>query len=145
MARLIDGYAEGIIQKQEFEPRITRLRQRLVDLEQQEQRISEEETGLAELQEAMGRLEDFAEKVKGNLAEADWAMRRDLIRMLVKRVEIAKEEVRVVFRTLPDTIQAENRENSLLHCRRRICPLILQHAGTDAAGGTERAPGLRAA
>ena len=65
-------------------------------------------------------MEDFAEKVKGNLAEADWAMRRDLIRMLVKRVEIAKEEVRVVFRTLPDPIQDENREKSLLHCRRRI-------------------------
>jgi len=126
MARLIDGYAEGIIQKPEFEPRITRLRQRLADLEQQEQRISEEETGLAELQEAMGRLEDFAEKVKGNLAEADWAMRRDLIRMLVKRVEIAKEEVRVVFRTLPDSIQDENREKSLLHCRRRSFTVVGQ-------------------
>ena len=28
MARLIDGYAEGFVQKAEFEPRITRLRQR---------------------------------------------------------------------------------------------------------------------
>ena len=34
LARLIDSYAEGLIDKQEFEPRITRLRQRLTALEQ---------------------------------------------------------------------------------------------------------------
>jgi site-specific DNA recombinase len=127
MARLIDGYAEGIIQKPEFEPRIARLRQRLTDLEQQEQRIGEEETGLVELQQAIGRLEEFAEKVKGNLAEADWSMRRDLIRMLVKRVEIAKEEIRVVFRTLPDANPADIREKSLQLCRRSNLPAAGEH------------------
>jgi len=119
MARLIDGYTEGIIQKQEFEPRIARLRQRLTELEQQEQRISEEDAGAAELQVAIERLEEFAEKVKGNLAEADWAMRRDLIRMLVKRVEIAKDEVRIVFRTFPDPSPGDIHEKSLQLCRKR--------------------------
>ena len=40
MARLIDSYAEGFVQKAEFEPRITRLRQRLLELEQQAQQDS---------------------------------------------------------------------------------------------------------
>jgi site-specific DNA recombinase len=130
MARLIDSYAEGMIQKQEFEPRIARLRQRLTDLEQQKQRIGEEETGLVDLQVAIDRLEEFAEKVKGNLAEADWAMRRDLIRMLVKRVEIANEEVRVVFRILPDSNPEGIHEKSLQHCTRRVRTLTPQNAGT---------------
>jgi len=119
IARLIDGYTEGIIQKQEFEPRIARLRQRLTDLEQQEQQIGDEKAGVADLQVAIGRLEEFAEKVKGNLADADWTMRRDLIRMLVKRVEIAKEEVRVIFRTFPDPNPDEIHEKSLQLCRKR--------------------------
>jgi site-specific DNA recombinase len=130
MARLIDGYTEGIIQKQEFEPRLARLRQRLTQLEQQGQRISEENAGAAELQVAIERLEEFAEKVKGNLAEADWAMRRDLIRMLVKRVEIAKDEVRIVFRTFPDPNPGDIHEKSLQLCRKRLVAITFQyHAG----------------
>ena len=35
LARLIDSYAEGLLEKHEFEPRITRLRQRLTQLEEQ--------------------------------------------------------------------------------------------------------------
>jgi site-specific DNA recombinase len=117
IARLIDGYAEGFIQKQEFEPRITRLRQRLVELEEQAQRIAEEETSLVELQRVIGRLEEFAEKVKDHLAEADWSMRRELIRTLVKRVEVGKEEVKVIFRTPPDSVSPEPDVKSLQLCR----------------------------
>ena len=35
VARLIDSYAEGLIDKGEFEPRVTRLRQRLARREEQ--------------------------------------------------------------------------------------------------------------
>src|SRR5262245_36263924 len=35
LARLIDSYAEGLIDKQEFEPRVTRLRQRIAHVEAQ--------------------------------------------------------------------------------------------------------------
>src|SRR5262249_34338608 len=42
LARLIDSYAEGLIDKQEFEPRITRLRQRLTALEEQAQQLQDE-------------------------------------------------------------------------------------------------------
>ena len=102
MARLIDSYAEGFLQKAEFEPRITRLRQRLWDLEQQAQKIQDQENLKAELQTAIRRLEEFGEQVKVNLADADWQTQRELIRMLVKRVEIGKEEIKVVFRIPPD-------------------------------------------
>ncbi len=41
IARLIDGYAEGLIDKQEFEPRVTRMRERMQHLEEQAQRLKE--------------------------------------------------------------------------------------------------------
>jgi len=120
MARLIDGYAEGFVQKAEFEPRITRLRQRLLELEQQAQEIQDREHLQAELQIAINRLEEFGEQVRENLTEADWHMRRELIRMLVKRVEIGKEEIKIVFRIPPDTNASGGAiGDSLQHCWKR--------------------------
>src|SRR5262244_798585 len=44
LARLIDSYAEGLIDKSEFEPRITRLRQRIAHIEAQCEALASEET-----------------------------------------------------------------------------------------------------
>jgi site-specific DNA recombinase len=98
LARLIDSYAEGLMDKQECEPRITRLRQRLTALEEQAQQLRDEATLATELRLIIGRLEDFATRVHNGLEEADWTSKRELIRALVKRVEVAQDEVNVVFR-----------------------------------------------
>jgi len=127
IARLIDSYTEGFVQKSEFEPRITRLRLRLVELEKQSQQIQDQRNLQAELQTAISRLEDFGEKVKDNLAEAGWQMQRELIRMLVKRVEIGKEEVKVVFRIPPDLNESDPGEKSLQHCWKRIVSAAIQY------------------
>ena len=42
LARLIDSYAEGLIDKQEFEPRVTRMRTRLQHLEAQVKHLKAE-------------------------------------------------------------------------------------------------------
>ncbi|MBO0783809.1 MAG: hypothetical protein J2P37_33800 [Ktedonobacteraceae bacterium] len=54
-----------------------------------------------ELTLILGRLDEFAARVKNGLHEADWLTRREIIRALVKRVEIDQEQVRVVFRVNP--------------------------------------------
>jgi site-specific DNA recombinase len=101
LARLIDSYAEGLIDKQEFEPRVTRMRERLHHLEEQLQRLKEEAEGEEELRLILGRLETFAAKVKDGLRAADFQTCREIIRALVKRVEIDEQEIRVVFRVSP--------------------------------------------
>ena len=98
LARLIDSYAEGLIEKQEFEPRITRLRQRIEHLEEQCQQLTDEAALEAELRLIIGRLEDFATKVHEGLEEIDWSRKREIIRALVKHVEVAHDQVHVVFR-----------------------------------------------
>ncbi len=66
----------------------------------------------------IGRLQEFAERVKTGLAEADWSTRREIIRALVKRVEVGAEEVRVVYRVNLAPF-AEGPEGGLLpDCRR---------------------------
>ena len=116
LARLIDSYAEGLIEKAEFEPRISRLRERIAALEEQARHLAQAEALQEDLRVIIGRLEEFAASVKGGLAQADWATRRELIRALVKRVEIGHDEVNVVFRVSPDPFVERPDKGVLQHC-----------------------------
>jgi len=104
LARLIDSYAEGLIDKQEFEPRVTRMRVRLQHLEAQVQHLKAEEEVEEELRSIMGRLETFAATVRDGLQQADFHTRREIIRSLVKRVEVDQHHIRVVFRVSPPSV-----------------------------------------
>jgi site-specific DNA recombinase len=123
IARLIDSYAEGLIDKGEFEPRMVRMRERLKQIEAQAQQVKDEVSLERELMLILGRLDEFAARIKTGLHEADWLTRREIIRALVKRVEIDQEQVRVVFRVNPpppaSQLPFEKDAQSLQHCRRR--------------------------
>jgi site-specific DNA recombinase len=75
IARLIDSYAEGLIDKAEFEPRIARMRERLMQIEAQAQQITDEVSLERELTLILGRLDEFAARIKTGLHEADWLTR----------------------------------------------------------------------
>jgi site-specific DNA recombinase len=101
ITRLIDSYAEGLIDKDEFEPRVTRMRERLKQMDEQALQIKDDASLERELRLILGRLDEFTSRVKNGLDEADWSTRREIIRALVKRVEVDQEQVRVVFRINP--------------------------------------------
>jgi site-specific DNA recombinase len=104
MARLIDSYAEGLIDKQEFEPRVTRMRARVQHLEAQVEHLKAEREMEEELRLVVGRLETFAAKVYNGLQQADFQTRREIIRSLVKRVEVDQQHIRIVFRVSPTSV-----------------------------------------
>ena len=133
MARLIDGYAEGLIEKVEFEPRIKRMKQRVTVLEEQLQQLADEAVQQRELRLLIGQLEEFVTKVQRNLATADWEMKREIIRALVRRVEIDKQEVTVVFRVGPDPSGQSPEKKSSQHCwRRAYCPMWYKQGRVNA-------------
>ena len=101
IARLIDSEAESLIDQHEFEPRMTRLRQRLARLEEQRPALAEEAARPGALPLMIGRLEDGTAKRHSGLEGADGASQRDLIRALVKRGEVAQNDVNIVFRIDP--------------------------------------------
>jgi site-specific DNA recombinase len=117
LARLIDSYADGLLDKHEFEPRILRLRQRLAHLDEQRQQLMDEAALHTELQLIIGRLEDFAAKVHDGVDEADWTSKRTLIRSLVRRVEVAGDQVNIVFRIDPYPGDPDPEKKSLQLCR----------------------------
>jgi site-specific DNA recombinase len=119
MGRLIDSYAEGFIDKTEFEPRITQMRTRIAALETQIAQASAEMTCQQELRLIIGRLEDFATQVKAGLEQMDWQNQREIIRTLVKRVEIDQDQVNVVFRVEPHSPLSGSSKDCLQHCTGR--------------------------
>lgn len=98
ISKLIDAYSEGLIEKKEFEPRIRDARGHLEKLQAETRSQEQLQAQLVEMRQVVGRLETFAEEIRGKLDTADWTMQRQLISTLVKRVEIGDEEVRVVYR-----------------------------------------------
>ncbi len=97
------------------------MRERLMQIEAQAQQMKDEASLERELTLILGRLDEFATHVKDGLHAADWLTRREIIRALVKRVEIDQEQVRVVFRVNPpppaSPLPSEKDAQSLPHCR----------------------------
>jgi site-specific DNA recombinase len=120
VARLIDSDAESLMDKAEFEPRITRLRHRLARLEEQRQALADEAAMQGELQLILGRLEDCAAKLHDGLEAADWASKRDRIRAMGKRVEVARDDVNIVLRIDPYPGDGDPEKKSWQLCRRRV-------------------------
>ncbi len=101
IGRLIDGYAEGLIEKAEFEPRIAELRSRAARLEAEAGALRAAEEQARSLQLVISKLGLFATTVRDRLETADWPTMRDIICTLVRRIEVADDAVRVVFRVDP--------------------------------------------
>ena len=99
IARLIDAYEDGLLQKSDFEARVQRARERLARLEAEAQASRERED--EDLRLVLDQFQTFAEQVRQGLGNADWQTRREIIRALVKRVEIGPEEARIVYRVAP--------------------------------------------
>jgi site-specific DNA recombinase len=129
MGRLIDGYAEGLIDRAEFEPRLAGFRQRIQAWEAQAKALQDEMVQRHTLSLILGRLEDFARCVHDRLSEMDWHKRRELIRLVVKRVEIDHERINVVLRIdpLPPRSDPTGSGTFVSSCSRRQGALVGQH------------------
>src|SRR4051794_18005674 len=116
IGRLIDGYAEGIIDKAELEPRLAALRRRVAELESEAAALRDAADETRSLRLVIGKLETFAGMVGERLEAADWDTKRDIIRTLVRRVEIDDDHVRVVFRVDPGPNDNGRSPRLLQHC-----------------------------
>jgi site-specific DNA recombinase len=98
IGRLIDSYAEGVIDKTEFEPRIAGLKQRMSQLQARHQAAREAAETERDLALVVSRLEDFSAKVTAGLDHLDQFGMQDIIRSVVRRIEINDSRIEVVFR-----------------------------------------------
>jgi site-specific DNA recombinase len=120
IGRLIDAYENGLLSKQEFEPRIQSRKQRLARLEKEAASLAAIHEQQSQLRVAIGQLNTFSRQISAGLDNADFATKREIIRALVKRIEIDREDVRVVYRVSPRPFVPGPASGAILqNCRRR--------------------------
>jgi site-specific DNA recombinase len=87
-------------------------------LEEQRQQLIDVAALQTEIRLIVGRLEDFAAKIDAGLEDSDWLSKREMIRALVKRVEVTPDRVNVIFRVDAYPGEASSEKKSL-QLRRR--------------------------
>lgn len=106
ITRLIDAYQDGYLERGEFEPRMHSAKQRLAKLETEASAAAERNAEEQHLHAAINQLEKFAQRVREGLHEAEWSTRRDILRALIKQVEVGTEAIRVVYKVAPHPFES---------------------------------------
>jgi site-specific DNA recombinase len=120
ISRLLDAYTAGLLDADEFEPRIKQLKERLAKLESERELVTQQAKQEEELRLVFSRLEDFADQINESLTSADWQQRREILRALVKRVEIEKESIRIVYKVPTHPFAKGPQRGRLQHCTWRL-------------------------
>jgi site-specific DNA recombinase len=102
-------------------------------LEAEAKKQTNEQTQQAELRLVIHQLQEFAARIKSGLQDADWSTRREIIRTLVKRVEIDETQVHVIYRINSLPFDHGPERGRLQDCWRR-----------DFTAAGQRLPALRA-
>jgi site-specific DNA recombinase len=88
-------------------------------LEAEVKKQADEESQRAELRLVIGQLQEFANHIKSGLHDADWSTRREIVRALVKCVEVGEAQVRVIYRIDPLPFDRGPERGRLQDCSRR--------------------------
>src|SRR5208337_2598674 len=101
VGRLIDAYENGWVEKAEFQPRIQRTKEQLAREQAALAQYEREAAGNEELRLVFGDFTAFAQQVSKGLEKADFPTRRKLLRLLVNRIQVDQDEVRIVYKVQP--------------------------------------------
>jgi site-specific DNA recombinase len=136
LSRLIDAYGEGLLEREEFEPRVRAARERLARLEAEAQTETAAAARRDELRLVLGQLQEFAEAIKSGMREAAWDTRRQVIRALVKQIEVSTQDIRIVYRVPPVPFVERPEGGVLQDCggRRHAATIPQGHAAAAGPG-----------
>lgn len=115
---LIDSYAQQYIIKDEFEPRIKTMRQNLKIIQEQQKKLIEQKNLTREMELITNSLENFVCGISSKLESLEWHDKRDIIRMVVKRIEIGEGTINIVYKIAQLADLGNN--GNLQHCCNRV-------------------------
>jgi site-specific DNA recombinase len=101
MRRLVDAYEAGALELDDFKVRSDKLRARIVRQRELAETAERESAQRIQLRELITTVEAFADRVRSGLGTLDWDQRQKLTRLLVNRIEIDDDRVRIVYRIPP--------------------------------------------
>jgi len=114
--RLIDAWTSGLLERAEFETRMVPLRDRH-DREAAALASLSGEYARDETTDATASLHCLSQAIKSSLTSATNELKRKLLQLLIKQIEIHRLEVRIVYKVPATPTLATTAANSLLqHC-----------------------------
>jgi site-specific DNA recombinase len=96
--RLIDVYTSGSIDRSEFDSRASHLR---AQYRRESEALESLRGTVHEMQDEAriaDRFTELAHQVEVSLANTDFALKRELLKLLIQRIEIHREEIRIVYK-----------------------------------------------
>ena len=87
----------------------------------------------------IGQLQTFSEQLRSGLQECTWEARQEIVRALVKRIEIEEQTIRIVYKISPVPFEgAPPRGGGVLgNCGRSVAPAL---RSVTKAGASSRTP-----
>ena len=117
LGRLIDVYENGLLDKDEFTLRMSRVQERLKREEETQSQSDRDATSEQQLRLIVDQFDLFREQIANRLQQADFATKRHLLRLLINRIEVDVDEVRVVYKVHPHPfVFSPARGHFLHHC-----------------------------
>jgi site-specific DNA recombinase len=101
IARLMEMYEEGFLEREAFQERMASARSRLESMESDARVAAEQKASESELRLVIGQLQTFSEQLRSGLQDCAWEARQEIVRALVKRVEIEEQNIRIVYKVSP--------------------------------------------
>jgi site-specific DNA recombinase len=131
VSRLIDAYQEGLLSKEEFEPRLRQTRARLAALEREATAAAQQRHERETFQDALIIFKTFADHIQSSLANADLPTRIKIVRWLIKRIEVDQQQIRIIYKVGPHPFERSRPEGRLQHpSGSQLC----QHGGVAVFG-----------
>ena len=96
--RLIDVYEEGALERGDFITRTSRIRSRKDQLTSELIQLQQSQHADQDYEAAGVTLASLSEHVQAGLETADWDLKRTLIKLLIKQIEVHAEEIRIVLK-----------------------------------------------
>jgi site-specific DNA recombinase len=97
LERLTEAYLLGVIPLPEYQRRRQGVEDRLQALHAQAEQLDAQADRHAQLAGWAASAAEFCQRVRGGLAEADFAQRRQLVELLVDRVVVTEDEVEIRY------------------------------------------------
>lgn len=116
ISNLIDGYTQEYISKEEFESRIKTMRQRLKEIEAEKEKVLDQKKLKQELSLITDSLKHFSSNIESQLDKVDWQTKQNIIKMLVKQVEINHDHLYIIFRIKELANSDQNWHDKIMQC-----------------------------
>jgi len=115
LARILEMYETGYLEKEDFATRVERVKERLAREEQAYGERAQAEQLANDHAALQADFESFASRLKTSLDVMDFATKRKILRLLVKRIEVGDDQVQIVYKVQPNPMGNSPQGASLQH------------------------------